>query len=796
MFEDEKLKTLHGKAENSAVPRVFVSYSHESDEHTKRCVELTVRLRQDGIEAWIDQFEDSPDVGWARWTQEQLEGACFVLVVCTATYRLRFEGQSAPGTGQGVNWEGFLTQQILYQDDARNRRFIPIQFDDGTTGDVPKVLASATRYRIPEDYPKLLKRLHNQAPVAAVPLGTLKRLTSEALATDIEYTALLEELKGCVVNGLDRADIDRRILIRRRQLRDQLPLNAGSRLADNRYEIIEQIGKGGFATVWKAYDCLHRTIVAIKALHAQFSEDRGHRERFFRGARQMAALRHPGIVEVLSEQHEEDNLYYFVMEYVPGGDLRSRVLSKSWSRLTVVEFLAQIAEALGCAHDHGLIHRDVKPANILMNSGGHPKLTDFDLVRGIDTTHGTRTGALGTYIYAAPECMRDASRVDARCDVFSLGMVGIFMLYGNELPPDAFRNTLAVIESLECERNLKSVLVTACEWEPDRRFGSMKELRSALVGVRNPPRIGKRHVSDPKSATSTHLALRFISGKYAGGEYPIPRTGRIEVGRSSELEMVIVEEMVSRRHAVFESRDWVLTLQDLGSTNGTFVNGERIGTQPRTLREGDRVLIGTSILKVVPESSSPGEVSRPNQVEHRRLQSSSPLSGDLSYFSVAKLLRMASTQDGRNLLQIHTESARAELILHGPYIRRAAIVGEKGLSPIAAVLRVLRWRNGTFEMAMTNTPESDDVQDLTIDLVLSAHEQFVSASSTLPPPAAPLRLATPLKSPLHELDPVELDVLQLALNSPNVERILERCPRPGLEVVTALRTLLDRGYLV
>src|SRR5271169_3706733 len=103
-------------------------------------------------------------------------------------------------------------------------------------------------------------------------------------------------------------------------------------------------------------------------------------------------------------------------------------------------------------------------------------------------------------------------------------------------------------------------------------------------------------MESPK-ATPRQLALRFISGKYQGGEYPLGAQPEIVVGRSSELDMVLVEDMVSRRHARIACTDTQIVIEDLGSTNGTFVNGEKISRA--SLKEGDRVLIGTSILKVV-----------------------------------------------------------------------------------------------------------------------------------------------------------------------------------------------------
>src|SRR5207247_727310 len=104
--------------------------------------------------------------------------------------------------------------------------------------------------------------------------------------------------------------------------------------------------------------------------------------------------------------------------------------------------------------------------------------------------------------------------------------------------------------------------------------------------------------SGSQSGARTQLALRFISGKYQGGEFPLEEGKEIVIGRSSDLDMVLVEEMVSRRHARIRMFGGVISIEDLGSTNGTFVNGEKI--MKAQLKEGDRVLIGTSILKVVP----------------------------------------------------------------------------------------------------------------------------------------------------------------------------------------------------
>src|SRR3954471_130829 len=132
----------------------------------------------------------------------------------------------------------------------------------------------------------------------------------------------------------------------------------------------------------------------------------------------------------------------------------------------------------------------------------------------------------------------------------------------------------------------------------------------------------------PKASPPRHLALRFISGKYQGGEFPLGVQQEIVVGRSSELDMVLVEDMVSRRHARIEYADDQIVIEDLASTNGTFVNGEKI--KRATLKEGDRVLIGTSILKVVAiDPSAPQQRRREELPSSARSAQTRSMSGSI-----------------------------------------------------------------------------------------------------------------------------------------------------------------------
>src|ERR1044072_9437755 len=124
--------------------RVFVSYSHDSPEHIDRVLRLSDRLRRDGIDSIIDQYEMSPREGWPRWTMSQIEEARFVLVVCTQIYHRRVRGNEEIGRGLGAKWEGAIISQELYDSEANNNKFIPVLFSSEDSAHVPVYLRGAT----------------------------------------------------------------------------------------------------------------------------------------------------------------------------------------------------------------------------------------------------------------------------------------------------------------------------------------------------------------------------------------------------------------------------------------------------------------------------------------------------------------------------------------------------------------------------------------------------------------------------------------------------------------------------
>lgn len=157
-------------------PKVFISYSHDSRLHLDRVLELADRLRQEGIDCNLDQYEPAPAEGWPRWMDRQFQDADFILVVCTETYCRRFEGREEHGKGQGVKWEGAIITDELYSNESVNKRFIPVLFSNDDAQHVPRKLQHYMRHLLAGDegYEELYRRLTNQPRVIKPSLGKLR----------------------------------------------------------------------------------------------------------------------------------------------------------------------------------------------------------------------------------------------------------------------------------------------------------------------------------------------------------------------------------------------------------------------------------------------------------------------------------------------------------------------------------------------------------------------------------------------------------------------------------------------
>lgn len=167
-------------------PKVFISYSHDSEEHGDRVLAFANRLREDGIEAILDQYEHPPPNDWPLWMDKHIRDADFVLMVCTKTYYRRIMNEEEPGKGFGVRWEGKLIYQHIYQGESTNTRFIPILFDDCKVDDIPTPVKGGARYRINSEqgYEDLYRHLTNQPKTVKPELGKLKKLPQRKRSAD------------------------------------------------------------------------------------------------------------------------------------------------------------------------------------------------------------------------------------------------------------------------------------------------------------------------------------------------------------------------------------------------------------------------------------------------------------------------------------------------------------------------------------------------------------------------------------------------------------------------------------
>ncbi|WP_438031354.1 protein kinase domain-containing protein [Sorangium sp. So ce233] len=343
------------------------------------------------------------------------------------------------------------------------------------------------------------------------PNEAVRFLSSQLMTEELRRRALKDA-------GQQTSDVDARILALKRQLREGGQIQPGDTL-NGRYLLLQKLGRGGFATVWKAEDQDSGGHVAIKVLHPELAGDTIRRDRFFRGARVMSELKHDAIVKVFESHSEDGGYHYFVMELIDGGDLHHVVLERPPTLSQAVSIILTIGDALAFAHERGFIHRDVKPANVLLTDALEPRLTDFDLVGGMNTTGGTRTGAMGTFVYAAPEVMTRPQEADNRSDVYGLGMTALFVLWGRELPIDVVRSTSDTIDALSCGRLIKEVLKRATDWNTKRRFSDAAAfcdaLRRAVEASGASPRRKNTRVPSRRSTSKASTSSTGFKKRYA-----------------------------------------------------------------------------------------------------------------------------------------------------------------------------------------------------------------------------------------------------------------------------------------
>ncbi len=250
-------------------------------------------------------------------------------------------------------------------------------------------------------------------------------------------------------------------------------------------EILDLIGHGGMGAVYKARQRGLDRLVALKILPPEVGNDPSFAERFAREARALAKLNHPHIVGV----HDSGNaggLYYLLMEYVDGVNLREAIQTKELTPAESLAIVPQICEALQYAHDEGVVHRDIKPENILLDKKGRVKIADFGLARllGPASDNFTLTGShqvMGTLRYMAPEQMEGSHEVDHRADIYSLGVVFYEMLTG-ELPLGRFD---VPSHKVQLDVRVDEVVLRTLAKEPSRRYQHASEIKTDVDAISN-----------------------------------------------------------------------------------------------------------------------------------------------------------------------------------------------------------------------------------------------------------------------------------------------------------------------
>jgi SEFIR domain len=206
----ETIKTDLRHMNTTSPPRVFASYSHDSPEHEERVLALSNRLRADGVDVALDQYEGAPAEGWPFWMEKQIREADFVLVICTDTYLRRVERREDPNKGQGVVWEINSIYNRLYSDKLVSDKFIPVLLEGGSPADIPMPLQGFTHYRIGTEtgYNGLYRRLTNQLAVSKPALGHLKSLPAKERSPDsLPNVFSLEQLSKTMSNPRYAEDI-------------------------------------------------------------------------------------------------------------------------------------------------------------------------------------------------------------------------------------------------------------------------------------------------------------------------------------------------------------------------------------------------------------------------------------------------------------------------------------------------------------------------------------------------------------------------------------------------------------
>lgn len=276
-------------------------------------------------------------------------------------------------------------------------------------------------------------------------------------------------------------------------------------MIDNRYKIIRSIGEGGMANVYLAFDTILEREVAVKVLRGDLAEDEKFIRRFQREANAASSLRHPNIVEMY-DVGEDDGKYFIVMEYVNGKTLKSLIKKRGALTLPeVIDIMLQLTSGIACAHDSYIIHRDIKPQNVLILEDGRVKITDFGIAMALNSNELTQTNSvMGSVHYLPPEQAAGHGST-IKSDIYSLGILMYELLTG-KLPFKGENAVEIAIKQMKepipsvCEQNksipqsVENIVLRACAKNPKNRYDSVSEMYEDIKTALDPSRFDERRL--------------------------------------------------------------------------------------------------------------------------------------------------------------------------------------------------------------------------------------------------------------------------------------------------------------
>ena len=281
-------------------------------------------------------------------------------------------------------------------------------------------------------------------------------------------------------------------------------INKGE-LIDNRYKIIQSIGEGGMANVYLAWDTILEREVAVKILRGDLAEDEKFIRRFQREANSASSLRHPNIVEMY-DVGEDSGKYFIVMEYVDGKTLKSLIKKRGALNITEsIDIMMQLTSGIACAHDSYIIHRDIKPQNVMILEDGRVKITDFGIAMALNNNELTQTNSvMGSVHYLPPE-QASGSGSTIKSDIYSLGILMFELLTGKvpfkgdnavEIAIKHMKDQIPSVCSINntIPQSVENIILKACAKNPKNRYDSVAEMYEDLKTCLDPLRFEEKRL--------------------------------------------------------------------------------------------------------------------------------------------------------------------------------------------------------------------------------------------------------------------------------------------------------------